>query len=104
MIEFQHTKALRNLTRLTLPLVAAVLLTNVSQAVEANLSDMFAHVNPAVVEIRTLNSSSLPPNLARALPSGVRLTIEIWRQGQRETIEFVPAPEFPKLEQSHSGR
>ncbi len=38
----------------------------------------------------------------RGLPSGERLTIEIWRQGQRETIEFVspqgsPVQQFDRL-------
>jgi len=61
MIAFQCTKPFHNLTGLTMSLVAAVLLTSGSQAAEANLSDLFANVNPTVVEIRTLSSSSLPP-------------------------------------------
>jgi S1-C subfamily serine protease len=40
----------------------------------------------------------------RELPSGERLTIEILRQGQREMIEFVPAPDAPTPEQSHAAR
>lgn len=37
--------------------------------------------------------------LARTLPDGEWLTIEVWREGQRETIEFVRAPDDEKPEQ-----
>ena len=38
----------------------------------------------------------------RAMPSGERLTIEILRQGQRQTIGFALDPDSPKPEQSNS--
>jgi len=60
MIMTQYAKPLRNLTLRTLMLVATMLLTTVAQAAVTNLSDTFALVNPAVVEIRTLSSPSLP--------------------------------------------
>jgi len=44
MITFQNFKPLGNLQRCTLLLVAAVLLTTMSQAAETNLSDTFAIV------------------------------------------------------------
>lgn len=53
-------KPLQPLARLAISLIATVLLTNVSQAATTNLTDTFARVNPAVVEIRTLSSSSVP--------------------------------------------
>ena len=94
MIAFQYAKPLRKLIRLTLTLVAAVVLTNVSHAAPTNLSDTFEQVNPAaVLQVR---------DDIRALPSGARLTIEILRQGERKTIEFVPTPDSQKLEQSRS--
>lgn len=61
--------SLRNPMPLTLMFVAAALLTNVSQAAETKLSDTFAQVNPAVVEIRTLRSPTSPQENGRT-PTG----------------------------------
>jgi S1-C subfamily serine protease len=38
----------------------------------------------------------------RALPNGERLTLEILRQGRRETIVFVPAPDSRNPEPGHT--
>jgi len=71
MISIQAIQALRIYPRLALALGSAILLTHVTPVAAANLSDTFARVDPAVVEIRTLSSSSLPPE------SGATLTGEI---------------------------
>lgn len=77
MRAFQTIKRIQRLTRQALLLSAGLLLTHVSHAGTANLSDTYAHVNPAVVEIRTLSSSLLPtenggtPTSEMGLGSGV---------------------------------
>lgn len=61
MTTMQHSKRLRALATLAVMLLSAVLLPTMSLAAPTSLSDTFERVNPAVVEIRTLSSSSLPP-------------------------------------------
>jgi S1-C subfamily serine protease len=58
VIALQHPGQLRNLARFMLVLALAVLMATVAHAVASDLSDTFERVNPAVVEIRTVSSSS----------------------------------------------
>lgn len=59
MITLQPVGQLRNAARRVLVLAVAVSMTTVAHAAVTDLSDTFERVNPAVVEIRTVSSSSL---------------------------------------------